>query len=148
MEDGNTLQDYGVRKDSTFHLVLRLRGGGNPDVDIAIRTFSNANYDDLVSIIIEQQINGSWKDIPSAIKKFNDQDLISCIEKIRKWVNDKNFDRELIHLVVGTMVTLIFLEKYMKESYGMWKLLSKKALKSLNSINPNINWIMIIKSMI
>ena len=147
LENGNTFQYYSIQKDSTLHLVLRLCGGGKPIAIVPFRTFTTPTCDDLISIIIEQQINGSWKDIPSAIKRFNNNHLIECIERIRKWSNDKGFDKDTISLVVGTLATLIFLEKYDIESYEIWKLLRKKALKSLKLIDPNINWENLVKSM-
>lgn len=146
LEDNSILQDYHISKGCEIHMSIHKSANKIPMRICCAPAFC----ENLLSIAIEQQIDGSWNDVPSAIKviKFNDQDFISILEKIKKWADSKNFDKKNMPIVVGTLITLIFFERYMKETHDIWRLMSTKALKALNSIDSNINWIILMKSMI
>lgn len=136
LEDGNTLIDYGIFEGCICNMVLRLRGGGFPP--FPQRTAVSLENEDLLSIVKEQMIEGYWNDVPNFLKSSKNKEINEMIGIIQDWCKSQKvkFDQKIF----ATLVSLAFMTKYKKESFGIWNLIYKKALKWLSKVDKTIQW--------
>jgi hypothetical protein len=116
MEDGDSLQDYGLGEndDDEVHLVLRLRGGG----------YTIDHYVKLEDLLELMDPEGYWAD-SEPVKALTDPQHIyaDSFDVMEEGIEDQK--------VRGTVIAIAILRELMKGQRALWDMIEKKALEWL-----------------
>ena len=83
-------------------------------------------------------------DIPNEVENDKYEEMKEVLSKLSNWTKSKGFGENENKIIV-TIMSLVFMKKYMLEEFKTWELIYEKGLKWLKSINPQIKWDDIIK---
>jgi uncharacterized protein YegL len=137
LEDDQTMDELGIIDGCTFHLVLRLRGGGGPP--LIISELERAMKENDVSTFLDgHSVEGCWVNAEAMMTKSG---LITppTLPTVRP---------DMAAKVLATVLALAILRKRYSDQRDIWQLLELKALKWLDQVHGGADWSQIINSII